>query len=86
MNAKGKGQRPGAASIAIPDEEGPEPHPGRAGAPRKPKTGEGRGRVPPTPENAATARTRPISIPTHSRPVLAQARRVVFGGVSENGK
>ena len=29
------------ASIAIPDEEGPEPYPGRAGAPRKPETGRG---------------------------------------------
>ena len=28
-------------SIAIPDEEGPKPHPGRAGAPRKPGTGRG---------------------------------------------
>ena len=43
LNAKGKAdsQATELASIAIPDEEGPEPYPGRAGAPRKPETGRG---------------------------------------------
>jgi len=43
LNAKGKADSQAAelASIAIPDEEGPKPHPGRAGAPRKPETGRG---------------------------------------------
>ena len=61
LNAKGKADSQAAelASIAIPDEEGPEPYPGRAGAPRRRETGESRDRVPPTPENAATARTGP---------------------------
>ena len=80
MNAKGKAdsQATELASIAIPDEEGPEPHPGRAGAPRKPETSEGRGRVPPTPENAATARTGPNFDPDALPAGLALARRVVF--------
>ena len=43
LNAKGKAdsQATELASIAIPDEEGPEPHPGRAGAPKKPETWRG---------------------------------------------
>lgn len=74
LNARGKADSQAAelASIAIPDEEGPEPHPGRTGAPRSAQEARNRARVGDRCRRPRKTPPRPaqgqISTPTRSRP------------------